>query len=860
MADSVVSLLLETLNQLLDQDADLLLDVEDEIRSFHVELGLANGFIRNSEGQGNAEAVKELEKEISKAAYDAEGDIDTLAVNVAKQRMRGKFGKFFHRFGHRSRLNDVSTKIKIITKRVKDIYGKKVSNNNQPGTGSSQSFLTGDRNIKEVDLTCFPEALKTLLDQLRKDDGAREIISVVGEVGIGKTALAKKIYNDISVQGHFECLVWVQVSRDCKAVELLNKILERFQRPVSAGEMHDMKEEDLQKKLSDYLQNKRYLIVMDDLRKIDGWDKVEQAFPDGGKGSRILLTCRPEYNKDPQGRPTNYSLPLSVLNEKESWISLCDGIFPAGICAPKFEVPGEQMAQKCKGSPLSLAFLGHLLVMQRQNVEAWYKLANYLNTSSTEGSEHSIDLLLSFVHENLPNHLSLCFLYFGMFPEGAEIPVRQLIQFWIAEGFIRQKGSTKMEDVGEQYLEELIRLNLIQVTARRTDGGVKTCGIHDLFRKFCISKGRETKYLEMPENLSDAQEKTIRRLAIHVTSPKGVFSKLSRCSGVRSFHYSVIGTDHVTLPTARWSTLYEGFNLIRVLNLGMIVVSGLPKEVGRLIHLRYLRIRAPDMKNVPPSICNLLNLQTLDMRESSLSNLPDGIWKLQQLRHLYLFRLRNFCDQGNDEKSLGNLQTLYCIRPHKGMKRLMVKAKFPNVRKLKLDSQNREETAKFLESLDHLYHLQSLKIVSDSKLPDSNAFPLTLTKLTLQDTTLGEDCVKTLEKLPNLRVLKLLQNSVNGEEINFSAGGFPQLQILQMVELHITTWALGRKAMVNLRHLVISKCDHLEKVPDDLKSLANLQIVEALWLSTNLRETLQNILGKDGPKIMIVPDMSVAST
>lgn len=578
MADSVVSLLLETLNQLLDQDADLLLEVEDEIRSFHVELGLANGFIRNSEGQGNAQAVRDLAKKISDVAYEAEGDIDMLAFNIAKQRMRGKFGKLINGFRYRSMLNGVSKKINGITKRVRDIYGNKVSNSKLNGTGRSQSFFTGDRKFKEVDLPCFPKVLETLLDQLKKEDGAREIISIVGEVGIGKTVLAKKIFNNISVQGHFDCLVWVHVSRDCKAGELLNKILKRFQRPVAA---EDMKEEDLRKKLSEYLQNKRYLIVMDDLRKIEGWDKVEQAFPDDGKGSRILLTCRPEY-KDLHGSPT-FSHPLSLLNDEESWSVLRNGIFPAGICAPQFEVPGEQMAQKCKGSPLSLAFLGQFLVMQPQNIEAWYKLANDLNSFSTEG-------ILGYVHENLPNHLSLCFLYFGMFPEGAEIPVRQLIQFWIAEGFIRQKGSTKMEDVGEQYLEELIRLNLIQVTARRTDGRVKTCSIHDLFRKFCISNGSEKKYLGVPENLSDNDhENTIRRLAIHVTSPKGVFSKLRQCSGVRSFHYSVLGTDPDTpdtLPTAGWSTLYKGFKLLRVLNLGMINVSRVPDEVGRLIHLR----------------------------------------------------------------------------------------------------------------------------------------------------------------------------------------------------------------------------------------------------------------------------------
>lgn len=91
MADSVVSLLLETLNQLLDQDADLLPEVEDELRSFHAELGLASGFIRNSVGQGNAGEVEVMAEEINKVAYRVEDDIDKLAVRIAKQRMRGEF-------------------------------------------------------------------------------------------------------------------------------------------------------------------------------------------------------------------------------------------------------------------------------------------------------------------------------------------------------------------------------------------------------------------------------------------------------------------------------------------------------------------------------------------------------------------------------------------------------------------------------------------------------------------------------------------------------------------------------------------------------------------------------------------------
>lgn len=898
MADSVVSLLLETLNQLLDQDADLLLEVEDGLRSFHAELGLASGFIRNSVGQGNAREVEVMAKRISEVANGVEDDIDKLAVRIAKQRMRGEFRKCIYGFDHRNKLGDVSKIINSSTKEVKQIYSERGSSaRGSSAQASSNSFLTIDRKIEEIDLPCFPEKMDILLKQLLNEEQGREVISIVGDAGIGKTFLAKKIYNNISVQGQFKYRAWVHVSRYRKAGELLLGILESLDQPITTGKRQDMTVEKLQEKLSECLANNRYLIVLDDLRNMEGgWEEIiEQAFHVDTNGSKILFTCRPEPENSLGSLSISHSYSLERLDKAGRWKVLRERVFRAEASKADLELLGEQMAEKCEGLPLSLAILGRLLELQGESVEAWSRLASCFGVSSGEGSnnnndgqehhgsdilpsspmeenlgcnthhpEHSIHLhlLLSFVYENLPDHLSLCLLYFGMFPEGAEIPTKQLIQLWMAEGFIRQKGSRRMEDIGLQYLEELIGLNLIQATARRsTNGGVKTCQIHDLILKFCISKGREMKFLEVPDNSSDAPEKTgekTRRVTIHGTfsSPKDVFSKLHNCKGVRSFHFSVPG-DNVRLPTFKWNSLYESFKLLRVLNLGMVEVSEIPKEVGRLIHLRYLRIRALGIRHVPSSICNLLNLQTLDMRESSLSNLPDGIWKLQQLRHLNLFHLRSLPEHwGTDEKSLENLQTLSCMRPQKGMKHLMVRAKFPNINKLKLASQNPDETADFLESLDHLYHLQSLKIESPSKLPDPSAFPLTLTKITLQDTTLGDSCMKRLEKLPNLRILKLRKNSVSMKEINFNAGGFPQLQILQMVELEITKWTQGGEAMVNLRHLVIKKCVQLTDFPN---SLSSLRILEVILPTANLRKALQDYRRKtkSGLEMIINPPLDM---
>ncbi|KAF5462245.1 hypothetical protein F2P56_018268 [Juglans regia] len=113
--------------------------------------------------------------------------------------------------------------------------------------------------------------VQILLDELVKGSRQREFISIVGEAGVGKTALVRETYSDVSVQGQFKYRAWVHASRHCKARELLQEILEHF-RPMSTGERQGMTEEHLQKKLSECLEKNQYLIVVDDLRKIERWD------------------------------------------------------------------------------------------------------------------------------------------------------------------------------------------------------------------------------------------------------------------------------------------------------------------------------------------------------------------------------------------------------------------------------------------------------------------------------------------------------------------------------------------------------------------------------------------------------------
>jgi hypothetical protein len=145
--------------------------------------------------------------------------------------------------------------------------------------------------------------------------------------------------------------------------------------------------------------------------------------------------------------------------------------------------------------------LGSLLASKEKTHQAWSKLISNINWNLIEANTICKDIL-ALTYTLLPQRLKPCFLYFGVYPEGFEIPVSQLVQMWIAEGFIQHTGRRDPEDVAEEYLEELIDLSLIQVASRRTNGGVKTCRIHALIQDLCILESAKEKFLEVRTNVN----------------------------------------------------------------------------------------------------------------------------------------------------------------------------------------------------------------------------------------------------------------------------------------------------------------------------------------------------------------------
>ena len=272
-------------------------------------------------------------------------------------------------------------------------------------------------------------------------------------------------------------------------------------------------------------------------------------------------------------------------------------------------------------------------------------------------------------------------------------------------------------------------------------------------------------------------------------------------------------------------------------------------EVGKLTLLRYLGLRWTSLEILPSSISKLLNLLTLDLKYTNIITLPSEIWKLQQLRDLYLSERdwSKFTHQPS-AGSLTDLQTLWGLfidekTPVKdGLDRLL------NLRKLalkfRLTPSQQEAMVSQLEAVANwvlkLNHLQSLRLTSNDEenqpwdldlKPLSNhvklstvywlgrlknpsvifEFPNSLTVLTLSWSGLAEDPMQKLDKLPNRRVLRLLNI---GKHMLCSSGGFPQLRVLKLWVLEqLEEWNVEEGELGALRDLEIRSCLLLRMLP-----------------------------------------------
>lgn len=139
----------------------------------------------------------------------------------------------------------------------------------------------------------FEEDTHELVSRLTNNEDI-SVDSIVGMQGIGKTTLAKIVYNHKAIVNHFPFRAWVSVTQESNDV---NTLLEDVGNQVL--KISELQEEPDGKdfwinKMSKFLKEKNFLLVLDNILTKEAWDTLKEAFPKTTNGSKILLTTHSE--------------------------------------------------------------------------------------------------------------------------------------------------------------------------------------------------------------------------------------------------------------------------------------------------------------------------------------------------------------------------------------------------------------------------------------------------------------------------------------------------------------------------------------------------------------------------------------
>ncbi|XP_027351800.1 putative disease resistance protein At1g50180 isoform X2 [Abrus precatorius] len=896
LVEAVVSFAVERLGDLLIQEARFLNGVSDEVKKMKNELKRMQCFLRDAERkQDESETIKNWISEIRKLAYDAEDVIEIYAIKAAFGINVGTKNPFYRS----KNLHKVGSEIISINSRITDLtrslqtYGLTATRDN----GNSRFAFEMQRQLRwsyshivEEFIVGLDEDIGKVVGWLLNQDQQCRVVYICGMGGLGKTTLAKSIYHYNAIRRHFEGFAWAYISQQCKKRDVWEGILLKLTSPSKEerDEIMKMRDEELAKKLYKVQQEKKCLIILDDIWSNDDWDILSPAFPleNTRKDSWVLFQKK--------AFPRKYDPEFSIFDD--------------------FERLGKEMVAKCAGLPLAIIVLGGLLAT-KDTVGEWETIHRYISSYLIGGEineRRRLAEVLDLSYQDLPGELKPCFLYLSQFPEDSEIPKNKLIQLWVAEGVVSSQYEIErdetMEDLAESYLGNLISRCMVQVGQMGSTGRIKTCRLHDLMRDLCLSKAKKEHFLyiiggSQQNNTidvasssypSERQSGEVRRLAVFLD--QHVHQLIPRNEQMNQYLRSLVFFHDKKCRVENWEPIkgiFKNFILLRILDLeGIKGLKGqsLPKEVGNLLFLKFLSLKRTRIQTLPASLGNLENLQSLNLQTinkvswDSTVEIPNVIWKLTQLRHLYL---PNWCGNvANNLKleNLTNLQTLVNFPASKCDVKDLLKLK--KLRKLVLNDPRHFQ--KFSESLSHpnkrLNCLQSLSLRTDmlsfpdnvvdveklvggcpslhklqvegrvERLPEAPLFPPQLSKLTLWGCRLVEDPMVTLGKLPNLKFLSGWEMFV-GEKMVCSQNGFPQLKVLILRGLpNLVEWTIENQAMSSLHRLSISDCNKLKTVPDGLKFVASLQELEIRWMPKSFKTRL-GTAGEDYHKVQHVPSI-----
>ncbi|KQJ85952.1 putative disease resistance RPP13-like protein 3 [Brachypodium distachyon] len=621
--------------------------IRGEIESLSRELTAIDVFLEKmSEEEPEDPQDKAWMKEVRELSYDAEDSLDDFMARVAARPRpspggcMGKVMGFVGRTKDRHRIAKAIEDLKIQAVEV----SQRNARYNRPGPPAAAAAAvaaapTEPRQVDPRALAIFEDASKLVgveepkeeVIQLLADEGEStqqqqplKVVAIVGSGGLGKTTLANRVYQEL--KRGFDCHAFLSVSQNPDMVSVMSNILSQLDKKYSATAKEHLPQ--LITKVGEFLADKRYFIVVDDIWKVETWDVIKYAFPTTSYGSKIITTTR--INVVAQSCRSSFighiynMRPLDMTYSRQLFYGR---LFNSEEKCPSYlKEISSQILEKCAGLPLAIIAIAGLLADKASKKDKWEQVMDSVGRALRNASVDVMVNVISLSYLDLPRHLKTCLLYLSIFPEDHTINKENLIRRWIGEGFIHKQAGYTAHESGEMCFNELINRSLIQpVEIDETFGHeVKSCRVHDTVHDFIVFKAIEENFVTIvgvPGVNPDPRIK-VRRLSLQNGGevPVGLV-----ISSARSLH--VFGRN-AKIPSVSECRLLRVLDYEDCSQLSDDNLAG----IGNLLHLKYLRFRcASALTKLPERVARIPHLEIdIDGYDRKMK-IPAAIWQLQRL-------------------------------------------------------------------------------------------------------------------------------------------------------------------------------------------------------------------------------------
>ncbi|VAI52362.1 unnamed protein product [Triticum turgidum subsp. durum] len=251
--------------------------------------------------------------ELRELSYDMEDVVDNFLVCVEgsesdvvtdSNKLKGLMAKMANLFTKGKTRHQIADAMKDINNRAQEVADRR----NRYRVDDVVANAAGKHKVDprvlalykdQKELVGIEDARNELTKRLTDGDGdgdvpkqqpKMKVVSIVGPGGLGKTTLAKAVYDRLQTQ--FEYTAFVPVGRNPEVKKVLRDILLELDKSERIGDVATLDERQLIDKLRQRLENARYLIVIDDIWDLEACKIIKCAFIDNNHGSRVITTTR----------------------------------------------------------------------------------------------------------------------------------------------------------------------------------------------------------------------------------------------------------------------------------------------------------------------------------------------------------------------------------------------------------------------------------------------------------------------------------------------------------------------------------------------------------------------------------------